>query len=117
MAKNFVQPGSTITLVAPQGGVLSGAPVLVGSIFGVCAYDAKAGDEVEVTTDGVWDLPKAQGALDQGDPVSFNPTTGMCGDAGAGAAVIGAAVAGAGADDPTVRVRLDGVRTAVAAGG
>jgi predicted RecA/RadA family phage recombinase len=109
MARNFVMPGSTITIIAPQGGVLSGAPVLVGSIFGIAAYDAVAGAEVEVTVDGVWELAKAAGALDPGDPIYFDPATGLVGDAGPGAVLIGAAVAAAGADDLVARVRLDGV--------
>ena len=48
--KNFVQPGNTVTLIAPSGGVKSGDPLLVGSLFGVCATDALEGAEVEVSS-------------------------------------------------------------------
>ena len=37
MAKNFIQPGRVVTLVAPTGGVLSGQAVQVGALFGIAA--------------------------------------------------------------------------------
>jgi hypothetical protein len=43
MAKNFIQPGRVVTLVAPTGGVLSGQAVQVGALFGIAAYDALGG--------------------------------------------------------------------------
>jgi len=35
MAKNYIQPGQTITIAAPTGGVLSGDGVLIGTLFGI----------------------------------------------------------------------------------
>ena len=65
--KNYVQPGKTVTLAAPFGGVKSGEAVLVGSLFGVAAYDALVGANVEVSLVGVFDLPKASGdTINQG---------------------------------------------------
>ena len=58
---------------------------------------------------GVWELPKAAGALDGGDPIFFAPGTGLSGDSAPTGVLIGAATNGASADDPTVRVRLNGV--------
>ena len=58
MAKNFIQPGDTLTVTAPAGGVTSGDAVEINSLFGVAAFDAVAGDPVEVTVAGVFDLPK-----------------------------------------------------------
>jgi predicted RecA/RadA family phage recombinase len=65
MSKNFVQPGSTITLLAPAA-VVSGQAVIVGKFFGVAAYNAAINTPVEVTLDGVWTLPKVAGAITQG---------------------------------------------------
>ena len=48
--KNYVQPGNVVTLIAPAN-VKSGDGVLVGSLFGVAAYDALIGAEVEVALD------------------------------------------------------------------
>jgi predicted RecA/RadA family phage recombinase len=57
MAKNFIQPGDTVTVPAPAD-VSSGDGVLVGSLFGVAQFDAKSGDDVEICTKGVYTLPK-----------------------------------------------------------
>lgn len=55
--KNFVQPGDTITVAAPAD-VVSGALVLVGKLFGIAAFDAASGADVEIATKGVFELPK-----------------------------------------------------------
>jgi predicted RecA/RadA family phage recombinase len=57
MAKNFIQPGATVTVLAPYD-VASGAGALVGKLFGVAQTAATSGAEVEIKTDGVWELPK-----------------------------------------------------------
>jgi predicted RecA/RadA family phage recombinase len=109
MAKNFIQPGEVVTVAAPTGGVASGAGVLTGSLFGVTAYGAVEGADVEVATCGVWDLPKAAsvtpgvGAKVYWDNTNKNVTTTASGNS-----LIGVATKAALAGDATVRVRLDG---------
>ncbi|ODA67103.1 hypothetical protein A7A08_01849 [Methyloligella halotolerans] len=72
--KNFVQPGNTITVPAPTA-VASGDGVLVGSLFGVANYDAAPGEAVEIDAIGVFDLPKAEEAIDLGDAsIGTTPT-------------------------------------------
>ncbi len=106
--KNFVQPGNVVTLPAPVGGIVSGYPLLVGSLFGVAAYTAVAGDDVEVALEGVYTLPKATGALAAGQKVYWDAANKVVtGTAGSNAAV-GAAVVAAGSSAVSVRVRLDG---------
>ncbi|WP_321470128.1 capsid cement protein [uncultured Paludibaculum sp.] len=56
--RNFIQPGETLTVVAPAD-VTSGALVVVGSIIGVAAFDAASGADLEIATEGVFALPKA----------------------------------------------------------
>ena len=56
--KNFVQPGNYVTVTAPAGGLSSGEGVLVGHLFGVAATTAAEGAEVEIATNGVYDLAK-----------------------------------------------------------
>jgi predicted RecA/RadA family phage recombinase len=75
------------------GGVVAGQGLVVGSIFGVCATDQKVGDEVVISTVGVYKLPLANGAsFDQGDPVWFDAAAGTCKDASsAGLYAIGVA--------------------------
>lgn len=78
--KNFVQVGDTIPLIAPYA-VVSGAGLLVGSIFGVAVVTAAISTSVETCLRGVFDLAKASGAAwTQGariywDDVARNCTT------------------------------------------
>jgi predicted RecA/RadA family phage recombinase len=105
--KNYVQRGETVTLIAPAA-VLSGAGVLVGSIFGVAEYTAGSGDEVEVNLVGVFELPKATGAISQGAKVYWDNTAKNVTTTASGNSLIGAAVSAALSGAATVRVRLNG---------
>jgi predicted RecA/RadA family phage recombinase len=107
--RNYVQPGNVVTLTAPAGGVLSSQGVLIGSLFGVAAYDAKAGAEVEVEVVGVYDLPKDSEALAEGARAYWNSTNKNVTATASGNKLIGAAVKAAGSSDTTVNVRLNGV--------
>lgn len=109
MATNFVQKGETVTLTAPDGGVVSGQAVLIGSLFGVCQYDAAAGDEVEVALVGVFDLPKAAVAIAEGADVYWKTSTAQITTAGDGDYAVGAATVAAGQFAGTARVRLNGI--------
>lgn len=60
MARNFIQPGDTITMTAPYA-VASGGGVLVGAVFGVALHDAAQGAPLEAKRAGVFDMPKAAG--------------------------------------------------------
>lgn len=109
--KNFVQPGHNITAVAPAGGVSSGDPVLIGNVFGVAAFDAIAGAEVELSTVGVFDLPKTTSlAFTFGDIVYFDATAGEVtpNDATGANLRIGVVLSDAAMAAITWRVRLDG---------
>jgi len=74
--RNYLQPGNVVTLTAPVGGVRSGDGVLVGSLFGVAAFDAAEGAEVEINTTGVYDVAKVSAqAWAMGAPiVAANPS-------------------------------------------
>ena len=45
--RNYVQPGNTVTVTAPYS-VLSGAGVLVGSLFGVASTSATGNTRIGV---------------------------------------------------------------------
>lgn len=106
--RNFIQNGDIITLIAPTGGVASGEAFIVGSLFGVAAYAAAEGIEVETQLVGVFDLPKAAGAIAQGARVYFDTTAKkVTGTAGSNK-LVGAAIVAAATGDATARVRLDG---------
>jgi len=60
--KNGVQVGHTVTAIAPDGGVLSGVILVIGSVAMVPVTSASKGESVEVDVCGVFDLPKKTGA-------------------------------------------------------
>jgi predicted RecA/RadA family phage recombinase len=106
--KNFVQPGTTVTVIAP-GAVSSGDLVVVGRLIGVAAYSAAIATEVEIDTEGVFDLPKvltdviAAGNLlywrSDVSQLTVTPGTGS-------RPIVGIAVAAAGNGVSAVRCRL-----------
>lgn len=110
--KNYVQPGNVVTLSAPAGGVISGQALAVGSFFGIAAYTAAAGGNVEVALEGVFELPKAAGAITPGAKVFWDATNSVATGTGTGNTLVGACTQVAGANDATVRVRLNGITTA-----
>lgn len=56
--RNFIQPGKVLTMVAPAGGAVSGKFYKIGAIFGVAATSADEGDNFELATGEVYELPK-----------------------------------------------------------
>lgn len=106
MAKNFVQPGETLTLPAPAT-VASGAGVLIGGIFGIAQGDAASGALVDINTQGVWELAKVSAlAIAIGDVVYFDNATGLVNKTASGNTRIGLAVSAAANPSASVRVRL-----------
>lgn len=106
--ENYVQKGETITLTAPAA-VSSGDGVLVGKFFGVAVADAASGAEVEATLCGVFELPKATGAITQGALVYWDNTAKNVTTTSTSNTLIGAAVVAAASGDTTAIVRLNGI--------
>lgn len=108
--KNYVQKGENLTLPAPYA-VTSGGGVKTGLIFGVAAGDAASGAEVDLVTQGVFDLPKvstdnfAIGAAAHWDDAAKLVTSDD--DSGANPK-IGVTVAAAANPSGSVAVRLNG---------
>jgi predicted RecA/RadA family phage recombinase len=111
MSKNFIQPRNTLILTAPAvTRCKSGDLIIVGTIAAVAAYDADAGDEVEVSVTGVWELPKSSAQINEGAAVWRNATNHrVVNVTGAGLFPIGVAVQADGSNDATCRVRLSGI--------
>jgi len=107
--KNYIQRGDDLTLAAPYD-VDSGDGVLIGSIFGVAAIDAASGDDVDISTRGVFSLAKAGVAVTLGAPIYWDDTAKVVttDDDSGGNPKIGAAVAAAADVAATVAVRLNG---------
>ena len=65
MAKNYVAPGNTMDVVLIAK-TKSGDPIIVGKKVVIAAIDGEIGDDITTNTCGVWQLPKAAGAIEQG---------------------------------------------------
>ncbi|WP_273505509.1 DUF2190 family protein [Fulvimarina manganoxydans] len=104
--KNFRQPGKTVTCTAPSGGVLSSQALAIGDLFGISAVTAAEGEPFELGIEGVYELPKAAGAIAEGVKVYWSSANGNVTTTASGNKLIGHAI-GARADaDTTANVRL-----------
>lgn len=102
---NWIQPGKTITLIAPRA-LASGAAFMVGSIFGIAKSAAAQGANVETELTGVVDIVKAAGAVTQGQKLYWDNTNFVVTTTSAGNTQIGVATQAAAAGDATARVLL-----------
>ncbi|MEW9617447.1 DUF2190 family protein [Shinella sp. S4-D37] len=116
MAKNHIQRGSTITVVAPAD-VLSGGGVLVGDIFGVAQHDALSGAPVEIKVDEVWELAKtsAQAWASVGLPIYWDASGKVVTTTASTNKLIGVNLAVAANPSDTGIVRLNGIFAAPSA--
>lgn len=106
--KNYVQNGVNLTLPAPTN-VLSGAGVLIGSIFGVAAESALSGEDFDVVTRGVFELPKVSAqAITVGAKVYWDDTAKLVTTTATSNTLVGVAVTAAANPSATVAVRLNG---------
>ena len=106
--KNFLMEANTITLVAPYN-VTSGQGLLVGSIFGVAAFDALSGASVETLLVGACTLAKATGAAwTQGALIYWDNAAKNCTTTAASNKLIGVATDPALSGDTVGNVRLNG---------
>ncbi len=108
--KNYVQPGDTITVIAPVA-VNSGDGLLVGALFGVALATAAINTNTEMLTEGVVDLPKAAVAVTQGAKLYWDNTAKNVTTTATNNTLIGCSILVAAVGDGTVRVRLNGAVT------
>jgi predicted RecA/RadA family phage recombinase len=106
MARNYVQPGDTLTFIAPYA-VASGAGFLVGAQFAVALNDAFINAPVEGRTAGVWDLTKATGeAWTAWTKIYWDNTNKRCTTTASGNTLIGLCTQGAASAATVGRVKL-----------
>ncbi|MBF0437441.1 MAG: DUF2190 family protein, partial [Magnetococcales bacterium] len=103
--KNWILSGDTVTVVAPAA-VNSGEGLMVGSLFGVAVSTAAINENVEISTTGVVDLPKASGAITQGAKIYWDNTAKNITTTVGTNTLIGCAIVAAAVGDATARVRL-----------
>jgi predicted RecA/RadA family phage recombinase len=103
--KNFIQPGDDITVIAPTGGVTAGQLVVIKALVGVATCSAAAGAQVEISTEGVFDLAKnAPDVFNAGDVAKVSGGNNIV--AVAGTLGIGWVTQASAAGATTVRVKL-----------
>ncbi|OYX11247.1 MAG: hypothetical protein B7Z15_12180 [Rhizobiales bacterium 32-66-8] len=106
--RNFVQPGNTVTVAAPYA-LASGAGALVGTLFGVASGAADNGAEVELVTEGVFELPKLSAqAWTVGAVIYWDNTNKWCTTVASTNVAIGKSLAVAANPSATGIVRLSG---------
>lgn len=109
--RNHVQPGRILTAIAPAGGVTSGAGVLIGALFGVASTSAAQGEEFELLTEGVFELPKVSAqAWTFGALLYWDTTTKLVTNVSIGNTKIGCAAADAANPTDVGRVLLNKAR-------
>jgi predicted RecA/RadA family phage recombinase len=105
--KAYVQPGRSLTVSAPAGGVLSGQGVLIGTLFGIAQYDAVEGAEVEILTEGVVEIPKTSALqIDVGDRLFWDATNKVVNKTATAQICVGVAVSAAANPSASVRMKL-----------
>ena len=109
MAKNYVQPGDVLDFVA--GSAISSEDVVtIGPVVGIALADIANGETGSVQIVGVFDVPKAAGAVTVGQLINYDASasnfttsaTSATGDVTGGCVAVAAAASG----DATVRVKL-----------
>lgn len=113
MARNFVSDGDHIDIIAPAGGCKAGIVYKFGSLIGVALNNAQANERVGLTVRGVFEFPKATGAIGLGADVRWSTADNNANVAAESATnfTIGAAVEAADAAKSSVKVLLYAGRT------
>jgi predicted RecA/RadA family phage recombinase len=106
--KNFVQDGDVLTVTAPAA-VVSGQFILIGTaLYGFCTTDAANGAQVEILTEGVFDVPKVSAqAWAVGDKIYWDNTAKLFTTVLTSNTYVGVAVAVAANPTSTGRIRLN----------
>ena len=105
---NFVQAGSNLTLPAPAI-VKAGDLVIIGALIGVASGSAASGENFDLVTAGVFELPKATGAITLGAGVYWDAVAKKVTTTSSGNTLCGYAVKAAGSPDATAKIKLKAV--------
>lgn len=106
--KIFIQPGNSLDLIAPAGGVVSGTPLLIGESILAVPVASKAATEIFAgQVEGVFLLPKLTAdVMAAGVKVNFNDTNNEFQNATTDLDDSATVVEAAGNGDTTVKVKL-----------
>lgn len=105
--RNHIQRGIGLDLIAPSGGVTSGAPVKIGSIIAIPSTDAAEGETFNGDTEGCFEVPKATGqAWTQGATLYWDNTNSVFTTTATSNTKAGVAIEAAASADATGKVKL-----------
>lgn len=112
MARNFVQEGDTLTLIAPSGGVTAGQGYVIGASFVVALTSAAEGAKFDAATEGVFTMTKAAAgsgkAFTQREAIFWDNSSNKRWDkTSAGFFPVGTAVEAADSAATTVKVKIN----------
>jgi predicted RecA/RadA family phage recombinase len=106
--KNFIQTGCIIDFTAPSGGVVSGTPLLIGTVLVVPQVTAAEGESFAGAVYGVYELPKATSTTPaQGGIAYWDNTAKKITTTASGNTAVGFFTAAALSADTTCFVKLD----------
>lgn len=104
--KNFIQPGNVVDVIATAA-VASGAPVLIGSLFGVATKAAAIGEVVPIVVEGVVEINKDTAlAVLQGDRLFWDAANAWVDKTSAAQTCVGVAVEGAIAAATKIKMKI-----------
>jgi len=114
MSTNQVQRGNIIDFTAPSGGVVSGAPVLIGGVLAVPMTTVAQTLAFAGAVCGVFEIAKeaTTAAFTEGEAVYWDDTAKRMDESASGRYEVGFAVASAINTDTTVKVKLNGFSVA-----
>lgn len=105
--KNYIQPGATLDLIAPTGGVVAGKVYVIGSIIAVAAITAAQTLPFTGDTEGVFNLDKVSAqAWTAGAKIYWDATNLLATTVSSGNTLIGVAVEAAANPSATGKVKL-----------
>src|SRR5262245_58365351 len=109
MARNYIQPGKTMTFTAPEQRN-AGQGCLIGALFGVSLQTVANGAVGEFGIEGVWELTKVSAqAWTAGALIYWDNTAKNCTTTSTSNTRIGVAAAAAANPSATGQVRLNGM--------
>ena len=108
--KNGHSRGDIITFTAPSGGVVSGVPVVIGTLFAIPATTAAEGEKFEGAIVRAWRLQKvAANVTTEGGAAYWNATSNQVTTTAGSNRLIGAFIEATANGDTEVGVVLNGL--------
>ena len=107
MATNFVQEGKALDYTPSGSSLASGDFVLIGTIGGIAATAIADGKKGAVHIAGVFSVPKATGAVTQGQKLYWDSTASKLTTTATANTLVGVAAAAALSGDANVKILLN----------